>query len=292
MTACIFSACLKGYDRVCMGVNIKEYIKILESVSKHGHRLICLICGTETPTLAGKGLCSNCENVLYVSRVALLKSNRQLVNYLDGINAMVNTNYRQALKLYDYLYAASRETALLYAQALLCIRASNYEASLMSYTGGSIIGENASHRARSDQLMTKAKLLLNKAAYAYQKSLANAETKNARYMLILIRLKLKDFKAAQESLELLSKQGDEYLTNYARMIFYSAIGDFKDSLIYTDALAKPDSFSINSMYYAALAAMERKRLKDAKRLLTILSKTSRSSNVDALMKDIESLETV
>jgi len=278
---------------VCMKANINGYIKILERASRHGQRLICLICGTETPTLAGKGMCSNCENALYAGRSALLKSNRQLVNTLDYINAMIKaSNYEQALKLYDDLYAASKETALLYAQALLCIRASNYETSLIYYTRNGFMEENALHRARSTQLMSRAKLLLNKAGYMYQNSLANAETKNTRYMLMLIQLKLKDYKAAQESIELLSKQGDEYITNYARMIFYSAVGDFKNSFACADALIKPEGFSINGVYYATLALMKQNRLKDAKRLVTVLGRVLKISNQNALMKDIEFLESV
>lgn len=274
-----------------MKTNVNKYIESIETASKHGRKLMCTICGTETHTLGSRGMCSNCENILYTNRNELAKSNNELVGFLDNINRMIKVNkYDRAIKLYDELHTKTGDESLLYAQGLVYIRASNYEISQIYYTRGSFMEENSVHRSRSTYFMGMAKLLLNKVAYKYQSSLNTAESKNSMYMLLLIQLKLKRYRAAQQIVELLSKQNDEYLTNYAKMIFYSNTGNFKDTLKQADMLAVPESFSVNALHYAALALLKGKRPKDSKKLLMALSSQVKTESSLALLKEIKAFE--
>ena len=264
-------------------MDVNRYVKILDSMGASASNLMCRSCGLITPSIGQLGICHNCESAISMGRDMLVKRSPDLVAALDDINAKLDANmYDEALAAYDELIKKDAEPSLVYAEALAYSRRSNYEVAQISYDRPGFMEENAEHRGNAARYAATARMLFNKAASQCRAALAGGESPSSRYTAFMSYVKLGDYKAARAMLGEMADSGNDYVHEYAAMVFCSATGRFDEMLGHAEELTKPGSFSINAFFYIALALLKNHDKKQALRLLGALKKHVDSDAIRAL----------
>lgn len=253
---------------------------------------MCGYCGAETVALGGIGMCSNCENMINLSRDTIESVDPALASSLGSIiTAMASNDFDSVDKSYDALLAEKRSPQLLYASALARIKHSNYEISQIRYDRKGFMEENAVHRSNASKLMSAARRMLTKGAYMSKSTVSKGESSPAvAFSLFLSQLKLGNMRGARYALKLLGKTGDEYSLAYANMLFASSMRKYKEADKYAFKLTTPQSFSINAFFYMAFSMFKRHAFGDARTLLSGISGFIKSSNPELLLEAIDRME--
>ena len=269
-------------------MDAKGYVSALDEFRKSAIMLICEYCGTQTPSAGDICLCFNCESMVITTRAILERRDHTLVDTLDSINKNINDmNYEAAVPLYEKLIADRKDPSLMYAAAILYLKYSNYEITQIGYAKIGFMEENTIHRDKGAKLASTAKKLLTKSI-----SVANAEIAKGNMPLSLVynrflaQIKMGGVKGAKESIELLQKTGNEYIYNYASMVFESRMEHYDNALKIADKLTDQKSFSVNAFYYIGLALFKKRKIKDAKMVLEELNVTLKNNNLEALLFEI------
>lgn len=269
-------------------MNAEEYTRILRDIEKIASPFICEYCGTETSGRGAMCMCSNCESIVMTTRSILEKKDHVLLDSLNTINKdMADSKYGDALALYEKLIAERKEPQLMYAAAIAYLKYSNHEIMQIGYMRMGFMEENTMHRDKASKLVSSAKKLLARSI-----SIANAEIGkgnrplNLVYNRFLAQIKMNSIKGAKDSIEILSKIGNEYVYNYAQMVFDASRGKYDDTIRIAEKLVGEKAFSVNAYYYIGLALFKKRRFKDANTVLSALNSIVKSSNLEILIFEV------
>ena len=269
-------------------MDAKGYVSALEEFKKSSSLLICEYCGVETASLGDICVCSNCESMVVTTRPILQKKDHPLLDSLDSINNAINDmKYELAIPIYDKLIADKKDPSLMYAAAILYLKYSNYEITQIGYAKPGFMEDNTVHRDKGAKLASTAKKLLSKSI-----SVANAEIAKGNtplslvYNRFLAQVKMGSVKGAKESVGLLQKLGNEYIYNYASLVFEARMEHYDNTIKIADTLTDPKSFSVNAFYYIGLGLFKKRKVKDAKMVLEALNGILKSNNLEALIFEI------
>ncbi len=270
-------------------MDAKVYVSALQDIQKSATLLMCEYCGIETSSLGDTCICSNCESMVVTNRAILEKKDHVLLDALDNINrSMSDSNYDQAIQLYDKLILERKEPSLMYAEAIAYLKYSNHEITNIGYMRAGFMEENTLHRDKAAKLVSLSKRLLTKSV-----SLANAEIAkgnkplNLIYNKFLAQIKMGSVKGSKESVEMLKGMGNEYIYNYAQLVFAARMEKYDNTLRAAEKLTKKDSFSINAFYYIGLALFKKGKFKDAKSVLESVNGIIKSANLDTLIFEVD-----
>ena len=266
-------------------MNAGQYIKTLKLAESASSPFTCEYCGAETSARGEVCMCSNCESMVVTTRVILEKRDHVLLNLLDSINKQVaESKYEDALASYEKLIAERKDPSMMYAAAVTYLKYSNHEVMQIGYTRPGFMEENAVYRNKAAQLVSSAKKLLAKSI-----SMANVEIAkgnkplNLVYNRFLAQIKMNSMKGAKHSIELLSQIGNEYVYDYAQMVFNAAMGKYDDAIKMADRLVTGKAFSVNAYYYIGLALFKKRHFRDAKTVLDALNGIIKSDNITMLI---------
>jgi tetratricopeptide (TPR) repeat protein len=271
-------------------MDIKNYETTLHNLMKSYSLLMCEYCGVETfnSVSAKLCICSNCESIIVTTKAMLEKKDGSLVDNLTKINRSVGEfKFDDTIALYDKMIAEKKDPSLMYAEAIAYLKYSNYEITQIGYAKPGFMEDNTVHRDRAAKFASTAKKLLTKSI-----SIANAEmakgnrSLNLVYNRFLAQVKLGGVKGAKESVEILEKMGNEYVYDYAYMVFEARMEKYDNTLKVADKLTKDDNFSVNAFYYIGLALFKKGNMKDAKTVLQSLNWVLKSTNLEALIFEI------
>lgn len=269
-------------------MDVKDYAALLENSKKSCTMLMCEYCGTETPSIGSMCICSNCECLVTTGRAVLEKKDHLLLDALDRINASVSEDkYDDAVSVYTSLIAEKKLPMLMYAAAIMYMKYSNYEITKIGYMHSGFMEENTLHRDKAAKLVSSAKRLLTKSI-----SISNAEIKGGGsfdmiYGRFLAQIKMGSIKGAKNSMDMLEKAGNEYVYDYARMVFESRMEKYDSVMKSAEALMSNERFSVNAFYYIGLALFKKRRVKEARQVLQPLEGLLKSSNLDALLFEVD-----
>lgn len=250
--------------------------------------VICEYCGTETPSISETCICSNCECLASTRRLLLANRDHLLLESLDSIkNLAFDSKYAEAISIYDKLISERKDPFLMYAEALLYIRYSNYELSKITYDKRGFMDENTLSRNSASKLISSSKKLLERAISTIELEISKGnKSANMFYLLFLCQLKMQNYRAARPNLEILKMIPDDYLYSYASMIFNMHIQDYKSAAAFAEKLISKENFSINSLYYTAFMKFKQRDFAEAKKLLDGLNQLIPNKNVELLLSEI------
>lgn len=269
-------------------MDVKDYTRMLENSKKSCTMLMCEYCGTETPSIGSMCMCSNCECLVTTGRTVLEKKDHLLLDALDRINASVGVDkYDDAISIYTGLIAEKRLPMLMYAAAITYTKYSNYEITKIGYMQPGFMEENTLHRDKAAKLVSSAKRLLTKSI-----SVSNAEIKGGGsfdmiYGRFLAQMKMGSIKGAKNSVDMLEKAGNEYVYDYARMVFESRMEKYDNVMRSAETLMGNERFSVNAFYYIGLALFKKRKIKEARQVLQPLNGLLKSGNLDALLFEVD-----
>lgn len=271
-----------------VAMNGKAYVTMLGTLEKKGALFMCEYCGIETPALESQCICSNCESLVSSTRAILEKKDHILLDALDSINnSIANSDYDAALSIYERIIAERKEPSLMYAAAIAYLKYSNHEITKIGYMSMGFMEENTRHRDKAAKLVSSAKKLLTKSI-----GMANAEMAkgnrpvNLVYNRFLAQIKMGGVKGAQETVGMLEKMGNEYVYDYAAMVFEARMERYGKVITMAEKLTKEKSFSLNAFYYIGLALFKTGKMRDAKEVLEALNGILKSSNLEALIFEV------
>ncbi len=275
-------------------MELRQYAKRLERLSKSYHRMVCMYCGAETTAQSDLCICSNCESITRYDKALLSSRDPTLVESLGVISvALGKKDYTAAIAEYEKIFQERKDPLYLYAESLAYIKYSNDENGNIGYEKPGFMEDNTALREQALGLASEAKRLLAKSAYmlADYVSKGDASLSNL-YSLALVRLKLGDLKGAQESVNSIGKLGNSTLYNYAAMLLETQLGNYAQAGKHADALISSDDAPVNAFFYAGLSMFKQGRYADAKRLLDSLSGVSGSASIPALVKEMRESELI
>lgn len=270
-------------------MSLASAINAINLAAKSYTMLMCEYCGKETFALGDMAMCTRCESLVHLTRKVVQMKNPGLAGSLDMINGLADAGeHEKAAQVYEKLYSETNDPLLLYAEALLYTRYSNYETSMISYGRQGFMDENIALKDSSLKHTSASKKLLAKLIYIARGNVdKNIISINILYSLFLAQLKFGDVRGAKYSLEMLRNLNNDYVHTYASMVFESAMGNYDNVIKNAEALLTQNSFSINAAYYLAFAYFKRGRIDDAKKLLNAAQRYLNSETVEALIQDIE-----
>jgi tetratricopeptide (TPR) repeat protein len=266
-------------------MNIARYMKLLKVVEDSGSMLMCTSCGVETLSLGSIGVCSNCESLIYTTRNSMAGTNPDLLNSLEVINKSVSDgDFELAIATYDSI--GSQRPSLLYAEALVYIKYSNREVSNINYGRKGFMEENAVHRSKASNLISKSKRLITKAiSLATEEMNSGTGSLDTVYALFLLQTKLGRLKSASGTLQVLNGMGNTYLNEYAGVVFSTSAKRYDDALKRADAMMVVNHLPLNTFYYASLALFKKGMLSESTALLERLQHLMSSTNVESLLEE-------
>lgn len=269
-------------------MDTRGYVAILQESKRAAGSLMCQYCGVETLALGDTCMCSNCESMVTTTRAMLQNKDHVLLDTLDSINRNLgDMKYDVAMPLYDRLVLDRKDPSIMYAAAIAYLKYSNYEIMQIGYAKTGFMEDNTIHRDKAAKLASSAKRLITKSI-----SLANAEISkgngslNLVYNRFLAQVKIGSLRGAKDSLGLLQKMDNEYAYGYANMVFEARMERYDNALKIAETLTTQKSFSINAFYYIGLALFKKGKIKEAKTVLGALNGILKSSNLEALIFEI------
>ena len=266
-------------------MDVESRINTLKTALKMSTQFICEHCGVETAAVGGICMCSNCESMVLNHRDTVEKKDHLLLDALDRINrAIDNSDYQSAVSIYDSLVAERKDPPLMYAEAILLLKYSNHEIGQIGYENPGFMEGNAVHREKASKLVSLSKKLLTKSIGISKKEIAaGSGSLGLTYNLFLAQVKLGMLRAANSTVDDLSKLGSGYAYSYSRMVLEAKREHYDNMMEIADTLAKTDSFSLNAFYYIGLGLFKKGRYAEAKRLLSQLQGLMKSGNLEALI---------
>lgn len=269
-------------------MDAKGYADALEELEKTTVLLICEYCGVETPSIGDFCICSNCESMVVTNRTLLERKDHVLLDSLDRINrSMADSKYEDAMPFYDKIILERNEPSLMYAAAIAYLKYSNYEIMQIGYAKIGFMEENTIHRDKAAKLASTAKRLLTKSISIVNMEIGKGNRPlNFVYNRFLSQIKMGNHKGAKNSIDILQKAGNDYVYNYAQMVFESSMERYDTALKIADRFTKRENFSINAFYYIGLSLFKKGKNKEAKRTLEVLNSILKNGNLEALILEI------
>ncbi len=274
-------------------IKMKMYLDLLRFVESNNKKLFCIYCGTETYVLNNIGICSNCENIISLPSSVLIKQDPEAVSKISAINEKLSnqniteTDFEEAIKIYDELIAKKNNLGYLYAKALLLIKYSNYLINQINYNKQGFMDENSELNEKSIKLVSDSKLLLYKIISTCNANInSNINSFNEIYLMFLANIKLNNFKAAQSSLNLIKNFNEIFILEYSQLIFNIAIKNYENATNNAKNLLMHDNFSINALFYYSFVLFNKKEFKQSKNILQQLQKYIKNDNIKNLIQDI------
>lgn len=273
-------------------MNTDQYIKILNDFRNSYQNLICEYCDFETPSTDERCICFNCESFVHSTRTILERRDSPLLDSLDSIKSSLNdSKYVDAITVYDRLIKERNDPILMYASALVQIKYSNYEISMISYDKKGFMEENTQHRDMAAKLTSSAKRLLAKSISTIEAEISKAgNSTNLLYPLFLSQIKLGNYRGAQNSIQGLKKGENSYLANYAAMLLDVYMENYESAIRNADTLLEKGGFSINALFYISFCKFKNGKAKEAKRLFTEISKIIESDSIAQMLSEISAQE--
>ncbi len=267
-------------------MGIGTYSRALEFVAKIGRRTTCNYCGADTMIVGHAGICSLCELPLAPGQGGARDAHAP--QSISKITELAEANdYDGAASAYDALYKESKDPAYLYAEALLRIRQSNSQIAGIRYDRNGFMEENAGLRDNAAKFASAARGLLNDAISACSNYLNEERPPiSALYLSFICHMKLSNLREASVLAERINGI-DSYLGTYSRVML--EINLLEPGLALKDAelLLRPDSFSINALFYIAMALFDMKRYGDAGKVVGVLQPHLQSVQLSVLASEIE-----
>ncbi|HIH50614.1 MAG: hypothetical protein ABSE71_01645 [Candidatus Micrarchaeaceae archaeon] len=272
-------------------MNTSEYLAFLGALENSNRTLLCGYCGYEIASIGKSCICTNCESPVFSARREFEARNHTLLEALDSIAAYArDRRYDDAIAGYEKLIALNKDPYLMHAEALLYLQYSNYELAKIQYDRPGFMEENALHRDKSAKLASSSKRLLAKGISAAESEISNGNNSSLTlYSLFLCQMRLEDYRGAQESLKEL-KSGPKYLSSYASMLFHIGIGHYDAAIADAETLLNEKSFSVNALFYIGFSKFKKGQARDAKKILSALSRVLSNESVEALLKEIAEQE--
>jgi len=271
-------------------IDAGKYLRILGSVAQN-RRQACEYCGNETLTITNPWFCSYCESLLFESTQSVRVRDAALTNGLDAVNGFIDTGeYGKAVDAYSKIILNYNEPAFHYRYALLHIAYSNSEVSKIRYDREGFMEENAALREHASLLVSDAKRIFNHAiAMCRKESGKGSLTPVGKHIEFMSYVKLGRLRSAKGALERM-QQGSLYLYKYAEMVLDAEMGNSGGALAAADWLLRRDTFSINALYYVALAALRSNQPREAQRILEGLGAFVKSPAIGALVGEARALQ--
>lgn len=261
--------------------------RALDYAVKSGRRFACRYCGCESLAVGKVCVCSNCEMPVYPGDVHDFAGISQIKDMVEG------GDYQDAMKAYDSIYQSSKDPAYLYAEALLCIKQSNLQVAGIRYNREGFMEENATMRDAAAKFASTARGMLNDAINACLPQLkGDRPPLGAAYTTFMCQVKLSNLREAGEASHLLDKIDSEYLGPYSRMVLNLNLNKYDEVVKDAEALLKSDSFSINAIFYIAMAFFDKKNYSESRKLAELLDSYLKSGQLDALKHELDEVVNV
>lgn len=270
------------------GIQTGLYIKTIRQLGTVA-RTMCGYCGNENAVTSDVWICFHCENANRATDLSIKLNDKDFVNTISEVNEhLSNNDYDGALAAYNNIVTKYKAPGITYNYGLLHLQYSNYEISLIRYDRKGFMEENAILREKASALVSKAKLLFNK-AIAECADMAKAEGSNefVAYTLLIINIKLKNLRAAMKNIEEIKTHNNIYLTDYSEMLFNAEAGRYIEAAKYAKELLKKGQFSPNACYYMGWALFKAGRHREAKELIGALGTQLQNNSMFALNLEIE-----
>ncbi len=276
-------------------MNIRYYGRALESAVKGGKRFLCQYCASETLTVGSVCVCSNCEMPVYFDADVLrVRSPHTFATISEIKSAIEKNDYDAAIKLYDDLYQNGKDAGYLYAKALLSIKESNSSIAQIRYDRQGFMEENTPLRDGGAKLASSARASLSEVIKACESQLKNEERPplGATYLTFICHIKLSNLREASVISSILNKIDSAYLGPYSRMVLSLNLHKPEDTIKNAERLLTQETFSINSLFYIALAKFDRGMYKESKEIVNLLKPYLPSSALDSLSYEITEAESI
>ena len=274
------------------GVNVKNYLYLIERAASQ-KRVACCYCGAENFSDRDLFICYNCELANSEAACTMRKSDQALAVRMAKIDAfLAKGDCAGAESEYENISNTYKDPESLYNSALLNIRCSNAERAAVRYDREGFMEENSVHMENASKRKSRAGLFLNRAALICEGVFKKGNwEKTLPFTFFMINIKLGNLKTARRALGMLREAGDPYLIGYAQMVF--AAEQLKPE---ETASASVDVMKINpspsALYYLAWAFFKGRKYRESTELLSGIRKYVDTSNVDALIAEIEKIKEV
>lgn len=247
-------------------MNISKYTGLLAMAGKTNRHLFCTNCGTETISFSTPSVCSWCELPIAFPHDDIGANDIQFPSAFRSL--LQSGNHNGAVELSEKATAESPLPERFYVGALACVAGSNKEVSMVNYALKGFMEENIAHRDASARLFSSAKLKFNKAISICEAQISNGSAAPSTiYLLFLLYVKSGKTRYAEKSLEKLKAVKADMLYHYARLVFYSMIGDFDSVLSVSSEPTMLENAPLVTIHYVALALFKKGYRSDAKFLL-------------------------
>jgi tetratricopeptide (TPR) repeat protein len=270
-------------------MNVKPYIDLINRMAGQPRKLFCAYCGAQTVVTGQSGICSNCESIVYHTLDDIQASSPVIIGLLSRINALTEKgDYAGAAAEYDKLIAANKDDAnLFYAAGLFYIKYSNYEVSKINYSLPGFMEQNSQQRHRANDLTSKARLMLNRAIYISDATVAKG-TDQARQMYIrfLCSVKLNKLREAQGSIQKIKSLNDEALAKYTELVLNLNAANYNYVIDHAKELLDDKTFYINAAFYLSVALFKKRMYRDSEIIANALKSSVTSNNVNELLGEI------
>ncbi len=269
-------------------MNLKSYGSALDYAAKNGRLLMCRYCGEESTAIGGIAMCSNCELPVNTEKEAL-QSNATAFTAISKIKELMeNSDYENAAKEYDAVYKSGKDPSYLYAEALLRIKQSNAQIAGIRYDRKGFMEENTAFRDNGAKLASAARGLLNDTINACTKQMNEERPPlGVVYLAFLCHMKLSNLREAVVLLKVIEGIDSTYTGAYSRMMLDLNLHKPESVIRNAEQLLKPNSFSINALFYIAVALFDMKRYSDAKSIIVMLQPHLQNGQTMALASEIE-----
>ncbi len=263
--------------------------KSVEYAMANGKLFMCRYCGNISIAVNGVCLCSNCEMPVYTTREALQEKDPAVFSQIGSITDAIKRNdLSSAMVIYDSLSKDTKDPAYLYEKALLCIKQSNIEIEMIEYTKKGFMEDNSDLRDNSAKLISQARGILNEVIKACEPALSNERPPLMPvYLTFMSYLKLSSFKEADYMLGLLNRIDHPFFGSYGRMMLSLNIGKPDTVISESRNLLRPDNFSINALFYIAMAMFDKKDYEKSRAMLEVLKRYIHNRQIDALIYETE-----
>ena len=263
------------------------YIDALKGFSVSKRRAYCKHCGTTTPILYRRGICSNCELPIYAQQKSTKDTDLKqgLTQYESELES---ENYPAAINIYDQIISIYNHPSYLYVQGINYVKYSNFMLKLIRYDRDGFMDINASYKKASNELYYQAKLFFNKAIFQADKEINKEHNDNElHYVSLLSYLKIGNLRGAQEMSEQLCIANEDSLYTYSNVLIKYYL---KDSSIIQDVdiILKGEDYPITIFYYLSRTLFLKSKNKIALQIINQVEKYISNKSILALSKQITS----
>ena len=266
-------------------MEVRKITAAVEEAAKVGAYASCKYCTEDTLSIGDMVICAGCENVITYSQDVTDKHNVRLSQKMAQLhNLIASGDFKSAVEAYALEHAGAQEPQALYAEALLYIRYSNHETSLINHSLHGFMEENISHRNAAAATYSTARLKLNRVIRIVEaETSAGTRSILLDYTAFLSHIKLGELRAAGLLLDAMKSYDTPYVHAYAATVYAAANSDYAGILSNAEAFCSKGSFSISGLYYVSWALLKLGRKKEAKELALSLRKYLKNDSLEALI---------